>query len=228
MPQRHWKRQPTLQCTGVLLLLGMSGCVATRGWVHEQLAPLSGQVAEVEARVGQTEAKANYANRRMAEVETHLGQTANKAELALKNLENLRLEQSFVLGIKEGINFATNSASLPAEARHTIDGFLQSLDGVNDVIFLVAGHTDSQGTHDYNYGLAQKRADSVARYLITRKNLDPLRVAVAAYGEQSPLTHNTSMQGRLKNRRVEIHVYKEIVTSSPGAQRLDIERTISR
>jgi outer membrane protein OmpA-like peptidoglycan-associated protein len=228
MGQRHWNHHPALACAGFLLLLSLSGCLATRGWVQEQMAPVTGQVAEVETRLDQTEAKTTSVTQRMTEIDAHLGRTTTKADLALRNLEHLRLEQSFVLGIKEGVNFTPNSTSLTRAAQHAIDGFLQTLSGINDVIFLVAGHTDSRGSHDYNYALAQKRAASVARYLITQKGLDPLRVAVAAYGEGAPLANNASSQGRLKNRRVEIQVYKETVTSAPGPQRLEIERTRRR
>jgi outer membrane protein OmpA-like peptidoglycan-associated protein len=221
MRSHRWQSQFSLLCAGLLLLLSMSGC-ATRSWVREKIAPVAGQVAELDARVDQTEARTSYATRRIADVETHVGQTTTKAELALKNLEHLRLEQNFVLGIKEGINFAPNSASLTQEARHAIDGFLQTLNGIDDVIFLVTGHADSSGSRDYNYALAQKRAASVSRYLIIQKGLDPLRVAVTAYGEHIPLAENTTTQGRFKNRRAEIQVYKEVVTSAPGPQRLKL------
>jgi hypothetical protein len=39
-----------------------------------------------------------------------------------------------------------------------------------------------------------------------------------------PLDNNATPQGRLKNRRVEILVYKEIITSAPGPQRLELQR----
>jgi outer membrane protein OmpA-like peptidoglycan-associated protein len=227
MKQYHWQVPSSLLYAGCLLL-GMSGCVATRGWVREQIAPVSEQVAEVEARAGQADTRATQTTRQMGEVEARLGQTTSKADLALKNLEHLRLEQNFVLGIKEGIYFSTNASQLTPEARHAIDGFLQTLGGIDDVFFLVAGYTDSKGSQDHNYTLSQKRAASVARYLITEKGLDPLRVTVAAYGEKTPLADNTTPQGRLKNRRVEIQVYKEVVTSAPGPQRLDIGRTSQR
>ncbi len=196
---------------GVILLVGASGCVATRGWVHQQMAPLSQQVSEVEARLGQTEANTNRA--------------MGRAELALKNLENLRLEQHFVLGVQDGTNFSLDSATLTAEAQHAIDTFLHNLDAGADVVFLVAGHTDSTGSEDYNYTLGRKRAATVARYLIMHKGLDPLRVKTVSYGEEAPLAANTTRDGRFKNRRVEIQVYKEIVVSAPGRQRLKIERS---
>jgi len=213
---------------GVLLLLSLSGCIATRGWVREQIAPVSGHVTEMEARMDQAESNSTHMTQRMAEVQTHLGQTNSKAELALKNLEHLRREQNFVLGVKEGIYFAPGVASLTPDARQAIDGFLQTINGIDDIIFLVTGHADSQGSAEYNYALAQKRADSVARYLIVQKKLDPLRVAVTTYGEQTPLANNANPKGRRKNRRVEIQVYKETVTSTPGPQRLELERSSRR
>jgi len=207
-----------------LLLLGASGCVATRGWVQSQMTPLSGRMTEAEARLDQTETQNTEATRRMGEVESYLGQTETKAALALKNLEHLRLEQSLALGVKEGVNFATDSASLTAETQRAIDRFLRTVTGTNDAIFLVAGHTDNTGSENHNYSLGQKRAASVARYLITQKGLDPLRVTVASFGNRMPLKNNTTPQGRLKNRRVEILVYKEAITSAPGPQRLELQR----
>jgi flagellar motor protein MotB len=64
----------------------------------------------------------------------------------------------------------------------------------------------------------------VARYLISRKGMDPLRVTAVSYGANAPLADNTTREGRRKNRRIEILVYKESITSSPGQQRLDLER----
>jgi outer membrane protein OmpA-like peptidoglycan-associated protein len=206
------------------LLLGVSGCVATRGWVQSQMTPLNGRVTEVESRLDQTETQHTETTRRIGEVVTHLDQTETKAALALKNLEHLRLEQSLALGVKEGVNFATDSASLTTKTQRTIDRFLRTVAEPKDAIFLVAGHTDNTGSENHNYTLGQKRAASVVRYLITQKGLDPLRVTVASYGDRIPVDSNATPQGRLKNRRVEILVYKEVITSAPGPQRLELQR----
>jgi outer membrane protein OmpA-like peptidoglycan-associated protein len=209
---------------GLLFLLGASGC-ATRGWVQEQLTPLRGQVAEVGARLGQTEENADVATERMSEIEARLGQTQTRANLAMKNLEHLRLEQHFVLSVKEGTNFAFDSSDLTEPVQQAINGFLHTLNGADEARFLVTGHTDNIGSENYNYELAQRRADNVARYLIKHKSIDPLRVTVMSYGEDAPLADNATPQGRHKNRRVEILVYKETITSTPGGQRLELERT---
>ena len=74
---------------------------------------------------------------------------------------------------------------------------------------LIKGHTDSSGPQDINYELGKRRADAVSRYLIVQKKIDPLRVVTVSYGETSPVAPNDTRDGRAKNRRVEILVYKE-------------------
>jgi hypothetical protein len=83
-------------------------------------------------------------------------------------------------------------------------------------MFVVAGHTDNVGKEEYNYELGKKRADVVGRYLITQKKLDPMRVIPVSYGESNPASDNSSPQGRAKNRRVEILVYRDGITSQPA------------
>jgi hypothetical protein len=89
-------------------------------------------------------------------------------------------------------------------------------DAGEGAMFVVAGHTDNVGSEEYNYELGKKRADAVGRYLITQKKLDPMRVIPVSYGESNPTTDNSSPQGRAKNRRVEILVYREGITSQPA------------
>jgi outer membrane protein OmpA-like peptidoglycan-associated protein len=150
----------------------------------------------------------------MSEVETRLAQTDAKADRALASLENLQLERRFVLNMKNGANFSFNSDALTEEAKRQIDGFLGDLNGVQDKVFLVAGHTDSTGSEAYNYALGQKRANSVARYLISHEHIDPLQVTAVSYGESAPLADNATPEGRYKNRRIEILVYKEVITTA--------------
>lgn len=204
--------------SGVLTLLVSQGCIATRNWVKEQTDPLEGRVSESETRLSQTDARVGRAEGRLSAVEGQLGQVDAKAERALGQLANLRLERRFVLDLKEGANFSFNSAVLPADARQEIDGFLSDLrgdlGGLEGALFLVAGHTDATGSDDYNYELGRKRAEGVAKYLIIHKKLDPMRVVPVSYGKSAPLADNSTREGRAKNRRVEILVYQEGITST--------------
>ncbi len=219
--QSKWQAQYTIRnpwnpwnLTGRLLVLlvltSTSGCLATRGWVNEQMAPLDGRVAAVEGRVADVDA-------RVADVDARLSQTNAQIDEVTMRLDNLHLERSFVLNLKEGTTFRTNAHALTLDVKSQIDGFLADLQYTEGLIFLVAGHTDNVGPENYNYELGQKRATSAARYLIAQRGIDPTRVSAVSYGETVPAADNTSQMGRRQNRRVEISVYKEGLSSSPRA-----------
>jgi outer membrane protein OmpA-like peptidoglycan-associated protein len=202
------------------------GCLATRDWVKEQMDPLDGRVTQTENRLGQAETQIGSLGSRVGGIEGRLGQfegrlgaVDSKADKALNAIANLRLERKIVIDMKDGANFAFNSSVLPAQAQREIDGFLSDLKGdatSDSAIFVVAGHTDNVGPDDYNYDLGKRRAEAVSRYLITQKKIDPMRVMPVSYGKSAPVSDNSTPQGRAKNRRVEILVYKEGITSEPS------------
>jgi outer membrane protein OmpA-like peptidoglycan-associated protein len=215
-------------------LLLAQGCIATRDWVREQMDPVTNRVSQSEGRLTQGESRltqtenqiGTLGNRmsgvegKLGQFEGRLGQVDAKTDKALSALANLRMERRVVIDMKEGANFAFNSSNLPAQAQKEIDGFLSDLKGdaasTENTVILVAGHTDNVGSENYNYELGKRRADAVGRYLITQKKMDPLRVITVSYGESAPLAENTSGQNRAKNRRVEILVYREGITSAPA------------
>lgn len=218
-------QQPLIGLTALAALTLAQGCIATRDWVREQVDPLAGRVGQSETRINQAEGQISSlggrisgAEGKIGQLDGRLGQVDAKAEKALSALGNLRLERRFVVDMKDGANFAFNSHALPTQARKEIDGFLSDLKGdlasAEGAIFLVTGHTDSLGSPDYNYDLGKRRADAVGRYLVTQKKMDPLRVMTVSYGETVPAAENTTTQGRAKNRRVEILVYRENITST--------------
>ena len=171
---------------GAGLLLTVSGCLATRSWVGDQLRPITGQQEKLEAQVN-----------------------------------NLHLERKLVLDSSTGPTFKTGSAALSPNAKREIDAFIGDVEGPNgssgpadsERVFVVAGYTDSVGHEAYNYELGQKRATSVAGYLVGTKGLDPTQVRVVSYGASKPVDDNSSSSGRRKNRRVEILVYQEKIAS---------------
>ena len=185
---------------GVLLLTTLPGCLATRGWVQEQIIPVDSRLTGVEGR--------------MDGAESRLSSVEAKADQALANFDNLRLERRFVLSLQDGATFALDSDSLSPDARQQIDGFLSDLETTENSVFLITGHTDSTGSEQHNFELGEKRARNVARYLISHKGIDPLHVTTTSYGASAPIGKNTTAEGRQKNRRVEILVYKEAITAS--------------
>ncbi|MFQ5683143.1 MAG: OmpA family protein [Candidatus Binatia bacterium] len=217
----------------VFIMSGVQGCVATRDWVAEKLAPLTGRVDKVEGRVTNVEGNVAKVDGRVSEVdgrvkklgtrltgaEHRLGDTEGKADQALARLANLRLERKLVLHLKEGANFGFNSYALSKDVKRQIDGFLSDLKsdlkGGGQTVFLVAGHTDSTGSAEYNYELGRKRAEQVARHLIIDSKIDPTKIMTVSYGESAPVGNNRTRTGRRKNRRIEILVYNAKINTSP-------------
>lgn len=67
---------------------------------------------------------------------------------------------------------------------------------------LIIGHTDSDGSPEYNMDLGMRRAESVRQYF---KNLDVKNaISIESKGETDPAGANDSAENKLKNRRVNI------------------------
>lgn len=73
-------------------------------------------------------------------------------------------------------------------------------------ILRINGHTDTTGSESYNETLGYKRAVSVAERLVVNEGFDPSRVFVKGMGESSPISDNSTPEGRSLNRRSEILV----------------------
>jgi outer membrane protein OmpA-like peptidoglycan-associated protein len=69
----------------------------------------------------------------------------------------------------------------------------------------IAGHTDDVGDEQNNLSLSERRAKTVANYLI-QKGIPKDRIVAVGYGESLPVVPNISESDRAKNRRVEIKI----------------------
>jgi hypothetical protein len=73
------------------------------------------------------------------------------------------------------------------------------------------------GSESANYDLSRRRAENVAVYLTTERNIDAARVLTVAYGQKVPLADNKTEAGRTKNRRIEILVYRDSIDIGSAA-----------
>lgn len=203
---------------GVLGSMVMTQGCATREWVQEQMNPVASRVAQNDERLTKAENQLGNLGGRMKVVEVKVGDFDGKlatidtrTQQALDTMATGKLERQVV--VEAGATFKANSASLPPTAKKEIDAILGELkrspNAGDGVTFLIAGHTDNAGSEDYNYALGQKRANAVANYLVSQKQIDRAKVMPVSYGESAPLLDNATAKGREMNRRVEILVYRE-------------------
>jgi OOP family OmpA-OmpF porin len=76
-----------------------------------------------------------------------------------------------------------------------------------NTLILILGHTDSDGTLDYNMNLSNKRSVQTRKYLIS-KGIDANRIVIKNYGEEKPAETNDNEEDKSKNRRVEVRMMK--------------------
>lgn len=101
------------------------------------------------------------------------------------------------------LRFNTGAATLLPGSREQLRKVASSLAANPGVNMTINGYTDNVGNADRNLRLAQARANSVKAQLV-RDGISPDRLTAHAYGEQSPIADNSTMQGRAQNRRVTI------------------------
>jgi len=103
-----------------------------------------------------------------------------------------------------GIYFESNSAELSKESDETIATIADILSRRNDWRLTIEGHTDSIGPTESNQLLSDNRARAVQQRLISRHRISANRLRSAGHGESKPLETNATLEGRARNRRVEI------------------------
>jgi adhesin transport system outer membrane protein len=104
-----------------------------------------------------------------------------------------------------GVNFDFDSSKLRADALTILDADARNLKINAKSMVEVAGHTDNVGPDAYNQRLSERRAWTVANFLM-EKGVDKTRLQPKGYGEKQPAASNATEDGRAKNRRVDLKV----------------------
>lgn len=116
-----------------------------------------------------------------------------------------RVGDNITLNLPSSITFATNSADLNGQFYNALGGVAMVLKEYNKTVIEVAGHTDSTGSDQYNQQLSERRASSVANYLVGQ-GITQQRLMTVGAGEAHPVASNDSEAGRAQNRRVEMTI----------------------
>ena len=123
----------------------------------------------------------------------------------LNNDNNITVEtvpEGLVLRLGE-ILFDTDSFTLKSESKETIDNIIEAIKKTYpDREIIVQGHTDNTGSEQYNKTLSERRAKTVADYILPNLNHDKL--SYSGFGDKEPIAPNDTEEGRSRNRRVDI------------------------
>jgi len=118
-----------------------------------------------------------------------------------------RVDNGIVLTFDEqsGVYFDTEKYNINAKSQETLNKLASVFSEYPETNILVVGHTDSAGNDAYNMTLSKNRAQAVTNYL-TRKGLNSSRFTTEWFGEEKPKYDNSTIEGRSKNRRVNIAI----------------------
>ncbi|HEX7366986.1 MAG TPA: OmpA family protein [Pelobium sp.] len=107
----------------------------------------------------------------------------------------------------KNIQFEFNSSVLKTSSYATLESIAQQIKNSGDTKFLVNGHSSAEGTEARNMALSVDRANAVKNYLVNN-GIASNRLITKGFGESQPIADNSTEQGRVLNRRVEISPVK--------------------
>jgi chemotaxis protein MotB len=107
------------------------------------------------------------------------------------------------VSLSQNLLFKTNSDKIDNNGQLAIRTLAQVLTQNPDIEITVEGHTDSDGTADYNWDLSTARATSVVK-LLASSGVDPKRITAAGRSMFQPVVENNSPENKSRNRRVDI------------------------
>lgn len=130
-------------------------------------------------------------------------EAALRAELEGTGVSVVRNGDNITLNMPGNVTFATDSSDLSPAFFTVLNSVGKVLAEFEQTVVEVAGHTDSTGSHSYNQGLSERRANSVTTYLRGQGVIEQ-RLITLGMGEGRPIADNSNASGRQANRRVEI------------------------
>jgi outer membrane protein OmpA-like peptidoglycan-associated protein len=113
--------------------------------------------------------------------------------------------QSILVNLPDGVTFDVDSSTLKPQFRSVLNDIAASMNQYPDSLIDVYGHTDSTGSDSYNLSLSERRASTVANYLVSQ-GVSAARIRSQGFGETMPIASNDTPEGRAANRRVEIKI----------------------
>jgi outer membrane protein OmpA-like peptidoglycan-associated protein len=100
------------------------------------------------------------------------------------------------------ILFDVGKATIKPESFNTINRIASFMKEHPDLVFRIEGHTDSDGSDEFNLKLSDDRARAIRQALI-KFGIRENRLQAKGYGETRPIATNLTVEGKSQNRRVE-------------------------
>lgn len=140
------------------------------------------------------------------------------ANVPIRDIEVSVQERGIRISFDSRLLFGPGESTLQPYAYKFLDTVATRLKKFDNRRIHVEGHTDNQpiATAQYpsNWELSCARASSVVRFFTSKRHqFNPASLVAVGYGDTQPLSNNTTAEGRARNRRVDIIIYNEKMSS---------------
>lgn len=134
-----------------------------------------------------------------------------KSEIEQGSIQITQLKDKLSVNMVDKILFNSGEADVNTAGKKVLDKVANILKKVQNKQIRIEGHTDNipiggalKEKFPSNWELSVARATTVARYLTESNGVNPAIVSAAGYAHFRPIADNATVEGRSKNRRIEI------------------------
>jgi chemotaxis protein MotB len=136
---------------------------------------------------------------------------------AEKNVLIEKLKDLTIIEIGEEKMFGSGLADLTKQGAGIVKRLVGVLNQYPGYQIRVEGHSDAvpvgaslKATYPSNWELSSARATSVVRYMIYGLKVAPERLSAVGYAHYRPIADNDTEEGKAKNRRIRLVVFKRV------------------
>ncbi len=221
-----------------LLAVGMLASVgcATKNYTRQQTTPLINKtnelddltakntrdIKDVDQRaqdgIQKAQSAANAADQKALAAGQSADQAQNLATSAVNRVTSLSNQvanlDNYRPVAETSVLFGFDKDNLTTKDKTALDDLAKDIPNTKGYIITIEGGTDSTGSEEYNYGLSQRRADSVVQYLASKYSVPAHKIYLIGLGKDKPVDSNRTSAGRAKNRRVDVR----LMTNTSGSE----------
>jgi outer membrane protein OmpA-like peptidoglycan-associated protein len=160
-------------------------------------------IQQVNAKTAEVDQKASAARQSADQAQQNATTAVNRVtslENTVANLDNYRTV------VETSVHFGFDKDNLSSKAKKALDQLASEIPNTKGYIITVEGGADAVGSENYNYGLSERRADSVIQYLASKHSVPAHKIYLIGLGKDKPVATNKTSKGRAENRRVDIRL----------------------
>ena len=129
-----------------------------------------------------------------------------------KSVKLIKSDKGLIIRVNNKVLFDEGAAEIKPEAQKTLNEIIKVLTKIDNPV-IIEGHTDStpikNAKYPSNWELSTARATNIISYIVKQGMISPKRLSAVGYGEYMPIANNTTISGRMFNRRVDIIVLEK-------------------